>query len=157
MSEAAPMKIGLETQGINDSKSDYIYHDYSRVSCEKLASDTNKSVCQTSIRSQRLPIKLATILSDAKFSDIVSWMPHGRSWRILRPKQFTSDVMPKYFEYDNYNSFIRLVNAWGFRRVTSGVDQGSYYHELFLKGLPHLHRRMRRLAPKQKKKTASEA
>lgn len=75
----------------------------------------------------------------------------GRSWKVLKPSLFESMVMPLYFEYSNYHSFNRLVNAWSFRRVSSGPDRGSYYHELFLRGKPYLQRYMRRL-PKTAKK-----
>lgn len=59
--------------------------------------------------------------------------------------------MPLFFEYSNYHSFNRLVNAWSFRRISSGPDRGSYYHELFLRGKPDLQKYMRRL-PKTHKK-----
>ncbi len=36
------------------------------------------------------------------------------------------------------------MNGWGFRRVTAGKDNGSYYHELFLRDMPHLIKFMRR-------------
>ena len=111
---------------------EYVYHDYSTVDRERILFDNNHNVVELPMlmKTQRLPIKLASILSDTRFSDVISWMPHGRSWRVLRPKLFVSDVMPKYFEYNKYDSFIRLVNAWGFRRVKCGIDQGSYYHEV---------------------------
>lgn len=57
-------------------------------------------------------------------------MPHGRSWKVLKPNLFESLVMPLFFEYSNYHSFNRLVNAWSFRRISSGRDRGSYYHEV---------------------------
>jgi hypothetical protein len=37
-----------------------------------------------------------------------------------------------------------------------GPDRNSYYHELFLRGMPHLHERMRRLGSKEKKIVAGE-
>ena len=38
-----------------------------------------------------------------------------------------------------------LVLFRGFRRITKGPDRDSYYHELFLRGKPRLHERMKRL------------
>lgn len=52
------------------------------------------------------------------------------AWKILRSKEFTDQVLPIYFNHPNYNSFIRLVNAWGFRRVTTGLDANAYFHEV---------------------------
>lgn len=34
--------------------------------------------------------------------------------------------------------------GWGFRRITTGRDRNSYYHPLFLRGLPHLCKEMKR-------------
>ena len=65
--------------------------------------------------------------------------------------------MPLYFDHCNYHSFNRLVNAWSFRRMSSGPDRGSYYHELFLRGRPSLHRLMRRLPKSQKKAPMSKS
>jgi hypothetical protein len=90
-------------------------------------------------------------LAQKEFHDIITWMPHGRSWKVLKPNLFESMVMPLFFEYSNYHSFNRLVNAWSFRRISSGPDRGSYYHELFLRGKPYLQKYMRRL-PKTHKK-----
>jgi hypothetical protein len=42
------------------------------------------------------------------------------------------------------SSFLRQLNLYSFNRFSAGPDQGSYYHELFLKGLKFLSRRMQR-------------
>jgi hypothetical protein len=85
---------------------------------------------ESSIRVQKFPVKLYAILRQKEFADIITWMPHGRSWKVLKPNLFESLIMPLFFEYSNYHSFNRLVNAWSFRRVSSGPDRGSYYHEV---------------------------
>mmetsp|Transcript_1806 Transcript_1806/g.3262 ORF Transcript_1806/g.3262 Transcript_1806/m.3262 type:complete len:415 (-) Transcript_1806:252-1496(-) len=43
-----------------------------------------------------------------------------------------------------FESFTRQVNGWGFKRITQGPDINSYYHELFLQGMPHLIQWMKR-------------
>lgn len=40
------------------------------------------------------------------------------------------------------SSFLRQLNLYSFNRFSAGPDQGSYYHELFLKGIKFLCRRM---------------
>ena len=85
----------------------------------------------SSIRAQKFPVKLYAILSREEFQDIIAWLPHGRSWKVLKPNLFESMIMPLFFEYRNYHSFNRLINAWSFRRIQSnGPDRGSYYHEV---------------------------
>ena len=44
-----------------------------------------------------------------------------------------------------------ILEGWGFRRITQGKDRNSYYHEQFLRGLPHLCKTMKRPGVKQKK------
>jgi HSF-type DNA-binding len=80
-------------------------------------------------------------------------MPHGRSWKVLKPRIFETTVLPVFFESDNYHSFNRVINAWSFRRKSTGPDRGSYFHELFLRGKPHIQKYMRRL-PRSHKKIA---
>jgi hypothetical protein len=88
----------------------------------------SRNTMETSIRVQKFPVKLYAILAQKEFNEIITWMPHGRSWKVLKPNIFESVVMPLFFEYSNYHSFNRLVNAWSFRRMSSGPDRGSYYH-----------------------------
>jgi hypothetical protein len=70
------------------------------------------------------------ILSNPEYQDIISWLPHGRSWRILQQKAFEERVIPFYFRHGRYSSFARQVNGWGFRRITHGNDYNSYYNEV---------------------------
>jgi len=91
---------------------------------------SSRNSAESSIRVQKFPVKLYAILAQKEFNDIICWMPHGRSWKVLKPSMFESLVMPLFFEYSNYHSFNRLVNAWSFRRISSGPDRGSYYHEV---------------------------
>uniref|UniRef100_A0A7S2HNK6 HSF-type DNA-binding domain-containing protein n=1 Tax=Helicotheca tamesis TaxID=374047 RepID=A0A7S2HNK6_9STRA len=132
----------------------YIYRDFSHVLDDKnkpLLSQPSPKDSKIDIKQEKFPVKLYEILSKKEFNDIITWMPHGRSWKVLKPDIFEQDVMPMFFEYSNYHSFNRLINAWSFRRVSSGPDKGSYYHELFLRGMPHLYEHMRRLCKKEKK------
>ena len=76
------------------------------------------------------PAKLHEILSRTDISDIISWAPHGRAWRVLKPKAFEEKIIPKYFRHCKYNSFTRQVNGWGFRRITQGPDHNAYFHEV---------------------------
>lgn len=66
--------------------------------------------------SHTFPMKLHSILANNEFQDIIAWLPHGRSWRILQHKAFEERVIPMYFRHGRYSSFARQVNGWGFRR-----------------------------------------
>lgn len=83
-------------------------------------------------RSDELfPVKLHKILNDPSYSEIITWMPHGRSWKALNIQALESEVLPKFFNHTHYASFMRQVNGWGFRRFPStSQDHHCYYHEV---------------------------
>jgi hypothetical protein len=62
--------------------------------------------------------KMHAILSRPNLTDVIVWMPHGRSFKILKPRDFEIRVLPVYFEHSKFSSFIRQANGWGFRRIT---------------------------------------
>ena len=96
------------------------------------------------------PSKLHHILSDPEYHDIISWMPHGRAWKIHNKDLLVSDVVPKYFVQSKYQSFARQLNGWGFKRLQqAGNDFNAYYHECFLRGIPQLVVLMNRVTPNQ--------
>ena len=76
------------------------------------------------------PIKLHYILSNPEFSDYITWLPHGRAWKVTDQKGFESKVIPKFFRSDRMASFMRQVNGWAFNRITEGPDMNAYYHEV---------------------------
>lgn len=55
------------------------------------------------------PVKLHYILSNPKYQDCVAWLPHGRAWRVLKPKAFERRIIPKFFRSEKYASFMRQV------------------------------------------------
>jgi hypothetical protein len=75
-------------------------------------------------------MKLHMMLSTPEFAHIITWLPHGRSWRILKQHEFEEQIIPRFFRHGRYSSFARQVNGWGFRRITQGDDWNSYYHEV---------------------------
>ena len=79
------------------------------------------------------PTKLYKILSKSVFEDVISWLPHGRSWRVLDQKRFETEVLPLYFRHGNFLSFMRQVNGWGFRRTYEDFKHNSFYHEVRLR------------------------
>mmetsp|Transcript_1411 Transcript_1411/g.2940 ORF Transcript_1411/g.2940 Transcript_1411/m.2940 type:complete len:439 (+) Transcript_1411:57-1373(+) len=151
MNNKSTSKTKLEPPKGSGGGDRYVYRDWS-----------NATPCQTDLDAierekdlhpdaRKLPVKLNAILNNLEFSSIIVWLPHGRSWRILDRDRLTKEVLPLFFQNANFNSFVRLVNAWGFRRIKSGVDGDSYYHEMFLRGMPHLHIRTKRLLSHEKK------
>jgi len=84
------------------------------------------------------------MLSREELNEIITWLPHGCSWKIVNKSRFVDKVIPKFFNHKNFKSFLRQVNGWGFMRVNKGLDEGSYYHKSFLRGEPMLARSINR-------------
>ncbi len=96
-------------------------------------------------RAVPFPLKLMQVLSDEEYCHIISWMPNGRSFVILRPKAFVSDILPKHFKSAQYASFTRKLARWGFSRCEDG--SGEFYHPQFHKGRLDLAEKMTCLGP----------
>jgi hypothetical protein len=74
----------------------------------------------------------------------VSWLPHGRAFRVHNKPKFVSTVMGSYFNSTKYKSFQRNLNLWGFETINRGSDKGAIYHRFFIKNKPDLCARMTR-------------
>ena len=98
--------------------------------------------------------KLHHMLMSPECRGIISWMPHGRAFRILVPKKMEQDsILSKYFGHSRYSTFLSQLKNNGLKMITRGKDRMCFYHECLLRGLPHLTRYMpaykegRRLIP----------
>lgn len=73
------------------------------------------------------------VLSNKDFSDIITWMPSGRSFSVIKPKAFTAAILPDHFKSAKYSSFTRKLHRWGFTRHYKGDEAGAFYHKDFQK------------------------
>jgi len=73
------------------------------------------------------------ILALERYSHIITWLPHGKSFIFLDEEQFSENLMPLYFAKCKFSSFLRKLYRWGFRQVTKGHDAGSFFHTVGLK------------------------
>lgn len=102
-----------------------------------------------SYKTPPFPMRLHRLLEEVSRcpdrSAIVGWLSHGRAFRVLDVDLFVKTILPEYFRLTKYCSFLRQLNLYGFRRIGTGPDRGSYYSEWFLRGRPVLTSRMRRV------------
>lgn len=89
------------------------YRDYSGVGDD----GTDLTATQPPGKDPPFPVKLHRILSNPEYNDVVSWLPHGRSWRVLKPKAFEEKVIPLYFRHAKYASFMRQVSILKMHKV----------------------------------------
>jgi hypothetical protein len=98
--------------------------------------------------TEPFPEKVHRMITDAEADgneDIISFMPHGRAFKIHDQQRFVKEILGNYLRQSLLSSFHRQLNLYGFVRIISGPDEGAYYHELFLRGRPNLCAYMRRV------------
>jgi HSF-type DNA-binding len=60
-------------------------------------------------------------------ADVVSFSVHGNTFAIHKPKRFAVEVMSRFFKQSKLTSFQRQLNLYGFKRISTGPDNGSYW------------------------------
>jgi hypothetical protein len=80
-----------------------------------------------------MTLQLMKVLSNRNFAHIITWMPSGRSFSILKPKLFATEILPDHFKSAKYSSFTRKMHRWGFMRHYRGEESGAFYHKDFQK------------------------
>jgi hypothetical protein len=59
--------------------------------------------------------------------ELVSWIETYNGFKITNVHEFTEKVLPKYFKHQNFSSFVRQLNLYGFTKVR-GLEYDHVYH-----------------------------
>lgn len=77
------------------------------------------------------PLKLHAILFRDDLTDIITWMPHGRAFKIINIREFELSVLPVYFSSSRVSSFLKDCWEWGFRKVRVDLTLSKCSHLLW--------------------------
>lgn len=94
--------------------------------------------------------KLSSFLDESKNTDLIRWSDKGDSFIVLDEDEFAKTLIPELFKHNNYASFVRQLNMYGFHKRVGLSDNSmkaserknkspsEYYNPYFKRGHPNL-------------------
>lgn len=92
--------------------------------------------------------KLYRILEDKDSQHLISWSKRGDVFYVTNPASFSKTVLPQYFKHNNWQSFIRQLNMYGFNKINdmTQTQTWEFKHPKFKRGaedeLDHIKRKI---------------
>ncbi|KAK4181160.1 putative heat shock factor protein [Triangularia setosa] len=94
--------------------------------------------------------KLSSFLDESRNTDLIRWSDKGDSFVVLDEDEFAKTLIPELFKHNNYASFVRQLNMYGFHKRVGLSDNSmkaserknkspsEYSNPYFRRGHPNL-------------------
>ncbi|ESQ52885.1 hypothetical protein EUTSA_v10017795mg [Eutrema salsugineum] len=107
---------------------------------------TGKPTSSVELQPPAIPppflVKTYKVVEDPTTDEVISWNGDGTGFVVWQPAEFARDLLPTLFKHCNFSSFVRQLNTYGFRKVTT--IRWEFSNEMFRKGQRELMCNIRR-------------
>ncbi|RCI11291.1 hypothetical protein L249_7125 [Ophiocordyceps polyrhachis-furcata BCC 54312] len=117
---------------------------------EEMASKAKRDAQQKRKQIPPFVQKLSSFLEERKNEDLIRWSENGDSFVVLDEDEFARTLIPELFKHNNYASFVRQLNMYGFHKRVGLSDNSmraserknktpsEYYNPFFRRGHANL-------------------
>jgi hypothetical protein len=100
--------------------------------------------------NSRFLLQLYKILEEEAYKNIIHWGDNGKYFIIENIHDFTEKILPKYYNHNNYSSFVRQLNMYDFHKKKTNTNGHSFQQDKFIKGKKDLIKTIKRKRKKDK-------
>lgn len=68
------------------------------------------------------------MVDDPNTDEFIRWSPAGDTFLVPNHVRFGDEVLPRFFKHNNFSSFVRQLNMYGFHKVPH-LQQGALKHD----------------------------
>ncbi|KAJ1560924.1 stress-responsive transcription factor hsf1 [Nowakowskiella sp. JEL0078] len=82
----------------------------------------------TSSNSKNVPAFLNNMVCEPANNNLIHWSESGLSFIVQKHEDFAKEILPRYFKHNNFSSFVRQLNMYGFRKIPH-LNQGVLFSD----------------------------
>ncbi|GEQ72013.1 hypothetical protein JCM33374_g5699 [Metschnikowia sp. JCM 33374] len=69
-------------------------------------------------------MKIWSMVNDPKNHEYIRWNEDGETFQVVHREEFMKNILPKYFKHNNFASFVRQLNMYGWHKIQD-INSGS--------------------------------